>query len=221
MKKIKFIVLSLVFTSTFLSCEKDAPVDTTPQKRDYQEVYNEDIVEIENYLKTHSISVVNHPGFADDQNVSFAIVPSLDATSIWGTDALTPNVNLITKFVTIEGVVHKAYYLKLKDGVGISPNLSNRIKAYYKMFLLNEESTFIDEKSDISLQMNQLILGWQNILPEFKMGTITGTNEYNDFGAGVMFIPSALGYYERNLASENPVPSYSPLIYNFKLFNVL
>lgn len=219
MKKIKVIALSILFTSMFIGCEKDDSVDRTPKKRDYQEVYNEDIVEIENYLKTHSITVVNNPGFVDDQNVTYATVPNLDANSIWGTDPLVPKANLLSKLVTVEGVVHKAYYIKFRDGVGASPNLSNQIKAYYNFVLLNDQSTIIQtgDGSGQPLTMNQIILGWQYILPEFKMGTVTGTNQYNDYGAGVMFLPSALAYYDKAIGG----PAYSPIIYNFKLFNVL
>lgn len=218
MKKIKCIVLSIVLSNAFLSCEKEDPI-VLPQKRDYQTQYNDEIVKIENYLKTHSISVVDNPGATDDQNVFYTLVPSLDINSIWGTDPLVPNANVLTKLVTVGGVVHKIYYVKFRDGVGASPNLSSQIRAYYNFALLNDDSTIIQTTTTngVNLFMNGLILGWQNILPEFKMGTITGTNQYNDFGAGVMFLPSALAYYERNTSG---VPAYSPVIFNFKLFHV-
>lgn len=219
MKKIKLFTLSFLFVSLLQSCVKDDNVDVANQVRDYQTQYNADISQIENFLKTHSITVVNHPGFPDDQNISFSIVPSLDPTSIWGTDAVTPNSNLLTKNVTKEGVVHKIYYLKHRDGVGTSPTLSNQIKIYYKCFLVDNQSSVMSTSSEngADVAMNQLILGWQNILPEFKMGTITGGSQYNDYGAGVMFLPSAMAYYEIQV---NQIPAYSPLIYNFKLFNV-
>lgn len=218
MKKIKFFALSILFVGLMQSCVKEE-TEITNTKRDYQTQYNEDITKIENYLKTHSITVVNNPGFADDQNVSFALVPSLDPTSIWGTDPVTPNANLLTKLVTVEGVVHKAYYIKHRDGVGTSPSASSQMRCYYKSFLVDNPSTVIATSSEngVDLTMNQLILGWQNILPEFKMGTVTGGSQYNDYGAGVMFLPSALAYYNLQV---NQIPAYSPLIYNVKLFNV-
>jgi hypothetical protein len=55
--------------------------------------------------------------------------------------------------------------------------------------------------------------------PQFKTGSYStradGTISYNDFGAGIMFIPSGLGYYAAGSAS---IPSYSPLV--FKLFEL-
>ncbi len=219
MKKVIIVFFTILLISTFLSCEKDNDSEVLPQKRDYQTQYNEEIIKIENYLKTHSISVVSNPGFPDDQNVDYAVVPELDANSIWGTNPLVPNANVLTKLVTVEGVVHKIYYLKFRDGIGTSPNTNSQIKAYYKAVLLDAESTQFDISADggENLPLNQLILGWQYILPEFKMGTILGVDQYEDFGAGVMFLPSALGYYD---VSMGAVPPYSPLIFNFKLFNV-
>lgn len=219
MKIIKIIVLSLLLSSPFLSCDNNDSAADVPQKRDYQDQYNVDIAKIENYLKTHAITVVTNPGFADDQNATYSVVPNLDANSIWGTDPLVPKANVLTKLVTVAGVEHKIYYIKFRDGVGASPNMSNQIKAYYNFVLLNDGSTPIETSADtgVNLQLNRLILGWKHILPEFKMGTITGINQYNDFGAGVMFLPSALAYYEQNNAN---VPAYSPVIFNIKLFNV-
>jgi hypothetical protein len=219
MKIIKFILFSLLLSTTFLSCDGNDSMPDVPQKRDYQDQYNEDIAKIENYLKTHAITVVTNPGFADDQNATYSVVPSLDANSIWGTDPLVPKVNVLTKIAIVGGVEHKIYYLKFRDGVGASPNTSNQIKAYYNFVLLNDASTPIETSSEagVNLQLNKLILGWKYILPEFKMGTITGINQYNDFGAGVMFLPSALAYYEQSSAN---VPAYSPVIFNIKLFNI-
>lgn len=218
MKKSKVFIISVFFMSFLQSCVKDDN-DITNTKRDYQTQYNEDIARIETYLKTHSMTVVNHPGFSDHQNVSFVAVPSLDANSIWGTNDTTPSSSLLTKLVTFEGVIHKVYYLKLQEGIGASPTATSQIRSYYKCSLVDNESTVVSTsfESGADMSMSQLILGWQKILPEYKMGIISGTNQYNDYGAGVMFLPSALGYYNLQV---NQIPAYSPLIYNFKLFNV-
>jgi hypothetical protein len=45
--------------------------------------------------------------------------------------------------------------------------------------------------------------------PQFKTGSYStradGTISYNDFGAGIMFIPSGLGYYAAGSASIRPI----------------
>ena len=66
-----------------------------------------------------------------------------------------------------------------------------------------------------------VIRGWSEIFPQFKTGSYTGnpdgTVSYNDFGAGVMFIPSGLAYFG---SSAGGIPNYSPLIFSFKLYEI-
>jgi FKBP-type peptidyl-prolyl cis-trans isomerase FkpA len=63
-----------------------------------------------------------------------------------------------------------------------------------------------------------VIRGWKEIFPLFKSGTHTanldGSVNYDNYGSGVMFLPSALAYYN---SSRGSIPSYSPLIFSFKL----
>lgn len=223
MKSYKFFILLMLSVFAFVSCnnEDNFPAPTTPPLRDYAVQYNSDILKIESYLKTHSISVVNHAGFLDDQDVTLSTVPNLDANSIWGSDALVPKSSLLTKVATIGGVSHKIYYIKLRQGIGVAPTLTNHIKAQYKGFLIEDGSGSVFDQSvneGVTFSLNNLIFGWQEILPEFNMGTITGVNQFSDFGAGLMFLPSALAYYDR---SAGVIPSYSPVAFSFKLYNVI
>ena len=66
------------------------------------------------------------------------------------------------------------------------------------------------------------IQGWQEIFPEFKIGNAqfdntTGITTFSDFGAGVMFVPSGLAYFNQ---SQINIPSYTPIIFNFKLMKL-
>ena len=89
--------------------------------------------------------------------------------------------------------------------------------------MLNETVFDRNYTSPIWFPLNGVVRGWQEIFPFFKSGTVTAgatagdPNVYSDFGAGVMFLPSGLAYYNR--ASTN-IPSYSPLIFSFKLKSV-
>ena len=72
--KIKKLLTVVFFGSImFTGCEKsdENPVLQTVQLRDYGTQYNADILLIEDYLKTHSITVTNHAGFVDDQDATF------------------------------------------------------------------------------------------------------------------------------------------------------
>lgn len=214
-KKILLPILTLLL---IFSCDKETKVEVPPVfKRDYATQYNEDIAKIENYLKTHSVVITNNSGFPDDQDASFSIVPNLDVNSIWGSNPAIPKASLLFKLATINGVVHKIYYIKFREGVGVSPMVTGRAKFFYKGFLLDDSVFDTSSVTGFTANLNQLIFGFREILPLFKMGTVTGVNQYADFGAGVMFLPSAFAYYDNPAGT---IPAYSPIVFNFKLFEV-
>jgi hypothetical protein len=215
-KNIPFLIALLLLST---ACSKDKSVDSSTNVG-YQEQYNQDILKIETYLKTHAVVVVNNPGFANDQDATFSTVPNLDPSSIWGSDAVTPKTNLLFKNATFAGVVHKIYFLKFRQGIGTTPTLNNQITTYYKGFLLNDSVFDMSNANGATFPLNGLILGWQEIFPEFKSGITGAGNQMEEFGAGAMFLPSAYAYY--NLGSGNGViPPYTPIAFNFKLFKVL
>ena len=67
------------------------------------------------------------------------------------------------------------------------------------------------------------ITGWKEIFPMFGKGIFdevaTGNdpNVYNNYGTGIMFLPSGLGYYQQS--PQTNIPSYSPLVFSFQLLN--
>jgi FKBP-type peptidyl-prolyl cis-trans isomerase FkpA len=87
----------------------------------------------------------------------------------------------------------------------------------------DDEGTVFDSNNSPNsfFDLDQVVRGWAEIFPLFKTGNYVanndGTTAYTDFGAGVMFLPSGLGYFNGSVGS---IPSYSPLIFNFKLFEI-
>ncbi|NUY82671.1 FKBP-type peptidylprolyl isomerase [Flavobacterium sp. MAH-1] len=239
----KKIILSILFglALTFIGCNKND--DIGPSKpRDYTEQYAKDIVDIEQFLKTHSYEVVNHPGFHDDQDVIFHDVEEGDPDAIWSSPLLTFRT-VKTYRDADEDIEYKLYYLKLREGGGIAldkpfpTNTDKVLAAYTGKYLFHYESTddsgtVIDSLKYYEFETNPypqsnfdlqgVIKGWSEIFPQFKGGDATQvTGEptlYTDFGAGVMFIPSALGYYNQ---ASGSIPAYSPLIFTFKLYNTI
>ncbi len=73
-----------------------------------------------------------------------------------------------------------------------------------------------------TLSLENVIKGWSEVFPQFRSGDRTIVDgepiQYSDFGAGVVFIPSGLGYYGQ---SQSVIPKYSPLIFSFKLMDVV
>lgn len=200
------------------------PVDDEPSSvevRPYSEVYNEDIAEIEDFMNTHFMTVDGA------YNVTFTeITGSTPGTPISdGMDNSTnqddPAKPLKHKVITKGGVDHKLYFIKLNEGVGSNPTKLDSVFSAYKGYK-TDLSVFDSASSPVWFQLEQVIQCWQELFPEFKTGTSvtdssTGVTTYSDFGAGVMFVPSGLGYFNQSISS---IGSYTPLIFNFKLMKL-
>lgn len=189
------------------------PADDSPaaiEVRPYSEVYAEDIAEIEDFMDTHFMTV------DADYNVTF--------TEITGSTPGTPisdHPNLEFKTVSKEGVDHKLYFIKLREGIGSNPTVLDSVFSSYKGHK-TDLTNFDEASTPVWFQLQEVIQGWQEIFPEFKTGTsvtdpLTGLTTYSDFGAGVMFVPSGLAYYNQGVGSIN---SYTPIIFNFKLMKL-
>ncbi|HNP32756.1 MAG TPA: FKBP-type peptidylprolyl isomerase [Flavobacterium sp.] len=223
---------------TIFSCSKND--SGSEPLRDYKEQRDADMTNIETYLHTHYMEVVNNPGATDDQDVTFTLIPDGGTqTSIW--DQTT--YPLRTRYVKVRqndvDVVYKIYYLQLRQGSGPnskSPCNVDRVLTSYRgeyIYKNTETVSGVDvttikseefEKSvnpQTFFNLTGVIRGWSEIFPQFKTGSYTGnpdgTVSYNDFGAGVMFIPSGLAYFS---SSTGGIPAYSPLIFSFKLYEI-
>ena len=225
---------------TVVSCSKSD--SNTEPLRDYTEQYTKDLTNIETYMHTHYMEVVNNPGATEDQNVTFTLIPEGGTqTSIW--DQTT--YPILTRLVTVKqndiDVTYKIYFIQLRQGSGAnskSPcNVDRVLTSYRGEYIYSSTTTSgtppVSTTTIISKQFEELtnpqsffnltsvIRGWSEIFPQFKTGSYSangdGTLSYNDFGAGVMFIPSGLAYYGNSTAG---IPSYSPLIFSFKLYEI-
>lgn len=205
--------IALLFTVafTFYACPQDDSGPQATPARPYAEVYQEDLAKIEEFLDTHYVTV------DANYNTEFFEIPE------GGTQ--TP-ISAMTELESINRNIHnisyKIYYLKLREGVGESPTRIDSSFVSYKGNLMSDVSVTFDQSSTpVWFALEDVIRGWGEIIPQFKTGTHTanpdGTITFDNYGAGVMFLPSGLGYF--NTATGN-IPSYSPLIFNFKLYNL-
>jgi hypothetical protein len=227
MSKIKLYFILLIAAITINSCNKDDNETIAPPKP-YNEQYPVDIAIIEDYLKANYITVVNNPGAMNDQDVTIANLDEDHSTSIWDQKVYP----LKSRDVKLNGIVYKMYYLVLRDGVNESPCNVDGVFAAYKGEYLAREATsgtttitstlFQEVKSPNTIfELYSTVRGWKEFFPQLKYGTSTsnadGTVSYNDFGAGVMFLPSGLGYYNK---PQEGIPAYSPLVFSVKLFAI-
>lgn len=228
MNKFKYYFILLITTISLFSCSKNDTVAVEPL-RDYAEQYATDNTTIEEYLKTYYITVIDHPGFSDDQDVTFAkIQDGGTQKSIWD----QTDYELKSRVINLNEVNYKLYYLVLREGTGSSPtNVDGVLSSYRGDYL--EEITASNVTTLTATQFEEVkypqqmislfstITGWSEIFPQFKTGSYTtnadGTISYNDFGAGIMFIPSGLAYYA---SGSGAVPAYVPLVFSFKLYEL-
>ncbi|MEZ7500512.1 FKBP-type peptidylprolyl isomerase [Flavobacterium sp. Arc3] len=229
MNKFKYYFILSITTLSLFSCSKNDSTEITPA-REYSVQYASDITNIEEYLNTYYITVTNNPGSPDDQDVVFTKIPdggSQPSIMSYKDKATFPK--LLSRDVKLHDITYKLYYLVLREGVGEKPTNVDGVLTSYRGDYLEETvassvttlSATMFEEVKYPQQMLSLfstIRGWKEIFPQFRMGSYTakddGTVSYNNFGAGIMFIPSGLAYFN----SVSGIPAYSPLIFSFKLY---
>ena len=237
MNKFKFYFIVSITTLSLFSCSKNDPVEITPP-RAYADQYITDIADIEEYLNTYYITVVNNPGKTDDQDVTITKIPDGGTQpSIMSYKDASTYPKLLIRPVKLHNVNYKLYYLVLRPGIGESPcNVDGVFTSYRGDYLQRIAATtttpatpsyikatkFEEVKYPQSFfSLYSTVGGWGETFPQFKKGTYVknndGTTSYFDFGAGVMFLPSGLAYY--NIGSGS-IPAYSPLVFSFKLYEL-
>lgn len=219
MKSLIKIVLVLGLFIGFYSCQPDDSTTIVPA-RPYDEVYEEDILKIEEFLDTHYVTV------DADFNTVFTKIPDGGAQV-----PVSDMPELEFKEVDLHDITYKVYYLKLREGIGESPTrVDSTLVAYkgntiYKGTVdgvtVYDQSVFEENVNPIWFNLDGVIKGWAEIIPQFKVGTYSsnpdGTISFQDFGVGVVFIPSGLAYFN----SIRPgIQAYSNLVFNFKLYNM-
>jgi len=204
----------IAFITFFVACKKDDDVSIAPP-RDYTVQYASEKDSIEKYLKNHYM-VVDTETF----DVTFDSIRSTGPqVSIWD----QTDYPLRNKVVTLNEVQYTIYYLSLREGVGKAPSRGDNVLVQYKGSLLDDTQFEFQPFPQTSSSLYGTIEGWQEIIPLFKDGIYVdepdspNPPEYQDYGAGVMFLPSDFAYYN---SATGDIPAYSPLIFSFKLYAV-
>ncbi len=195
--------------------------------RDRQEVFNENIKEIETFLKTNSVEIL-------EDGVSFETVVSEADNSIWKqTDypLQSMTVKNLPYFTGSQGlqkltdnVEYKVYYLILNEGGGETPMIHDNAFTSYTGY--NLDKTIFDTYQfgywsayPAYSTYTETIAGYRQILEKIKTATsITdngdGTYTYENPGRVLVFIPSGLGYFSTPSGS---ISAYSPIIFDITL----
>lgn len=222
MKKTLVLITLLCFgTILFNACNKeDTP---TSSLRDRQVVYDENIIEIREYLQSNYL------------DISDFSVKEIDAgqTSIWDDTNYPlesiPVKNDIRRTLYTDGegtddVNYELYYIKINEGGGVAPTSLDSTFVAYKGWNLN--NVVFDQNNTgrwftFPEPNMSSISGFRQILSEIKTeGSYSvggdGVVTHYDYGDIIVFIPSGLAYFGTTLTN---ISAYSPIAFRIKLFS--
>lgn len=245
MNKFKLYFFLFCCTAILFSCNKADGVDEVPI-RDFDEQYADDMATIEDYLNTYSVDV-NDDGEVVMEKISETnTLPPI--MSLYLSESY-PKL-LKKSFQIDEKTYEIYYLKLREDNPSagaVTPSRADGVLASYRGSYLSYKTEVINEGQEdeetISTLTNSLfeynpnpsdylfldtgIRGWREILPLFKTGNRITTDgqptSYTDPGFGVIFIPSGFAYFNSGRfvpSTAVTIPSYSPLVFTFKLLEV-
>jgi len=102
------------------------------------------------------------------------------------------------------------YYTIEKEGAGVSPTVSNKVKVHYHGYLLDGTvfDSSVERGKPIEFGLGQVVKGWQEAIPLLKPG-----------GSGTFYIPSGL-CYGPNPRPGGKIKPNDILIFEVELFEV-
>lgn len=236
-KTLKLSLFLLALTTVFVSCKKDDGGSGTPfveaDRTEQQEIDNAAILA---YLNSH---YYNSSFFETGSNHRYTdIIITELPTDDEGNYLDMPdddNNTLLIDAVELRTATHleadyEYYVLNLYQGGGDAPKFTDFVRANYEGSSINEEVGGEEEvfdsavtpeefnlQTDFTNENRGVIKAWQLVMPTFKSGFVDGIQDgivnYTDFGLGVMFVPSGLGYFSGVATGK----SYDNLIFKFEL----
>jgi hypothetical protein len=208
MNKFFKIILSLSLVLVVASsCGDDDETEVTPL-RDYAVQYAADLDSLDNFLDTNYMTVDT------DFNVKFTKIPT-GGTQLSIRDQQDYPID--DTIVAEDGIDYKIYFLKFREGTQRRPTQVDSV-----IYLEVDMDKYLIFQNPVWFNLQEVVTGWSHIIPNFKTGTYettTGPNPiaYDGYGAGVMFLPSGLGYYN---APVSTIAAYTPIIFSFKLYEL-
>lgn len=214
MNKYFKIIFSLSVIVTLFSCAKE---DDNPiaKPRNYVEQYAKDIDSIDKFIDTHSMTV------DANFNVTFNEIAA-------GEPSIRTQTDYELKFKTVTNIAHevdyKIYYIVLNEGSpsGKRPTAVDSIHVSLRGVETVKGDQFEFIQNPVWYNTDDLVAGFSEIMPYFRTGIYDPTDgpnpvNFSDYGAGVMFLPSGMGYY--NL-SQGTLTAYANLVFSFKLYEL-
>lgn len=237
MNKFRLYFILLLTSVVLFSCNKDDSSSATIPPRDFAEQYVADIDSIEHYLKTHHLIKVEVNGLTD---VVINPIPENNPDgliSIWDNTEYPLEFKMVKNDVrtsnlvdgkSLDPVEYKMYYLMLSEGAGQKATTVDSTFVSYRGWTLDNNEFDIRNAPtwftypQISTSEVTVISGFRQFTALLKRGDSeqnpnTGEITYSNYGSGLVFIPSGLGYFNRH---QTKIPSYSPLVFAIRLHTI-
>jgi len=160
------------------------------------------IAGLSHVLNSDTAKTKHDQQWALDNIQNYFIEKSFKENTNAGVEFLEKNKDKDSIAVMTSGLQYKI----VTEGTGKSPKLTDTIEVKYTGKLITGQT--FDSSGDMAIKMplNQMIEGWQQVLPLMKEGA-----KYT------LFVPSALGYGKRPAGS---IPPGSTLIFDVELVGV-
>ena len=220
MKKIYNIFFYNLFLVCLLySCSDNYTrgVETIPPKPMIPQytLENDSII---NFLQTHFYNYDDFENLNSNETIEL-IIDTISGDNSTKTP-LFDQVSTMTIEIADENdemVPHNLYYIINREGNGANPTVADSVHVSYKGLTLGNVN-FDSRNNPIWLDLTTVVRGFQEFLTKLKRGDLIvnndGTYNFDNFGIGIVFMPSGLGYYQNTVFN---VPKYSPLIFQINL----
>ncbi|WP_299101186.1 hypothetical protein [uncultured Winogradskyella sp.] len=230
-KILRLSILLLAVFSIFISCKDDDDDDSTfvVEDRTEQQVKDNDSIVL--YLSTHYYnsaffeSGINHK-YTDIVISELEMDDNGDYLPMPNPDQNTMLIDAVVEHTTTYLEADYVYYvLNINQGGGGEPKFTDEVRVRYEGTSLNYDNDIFDV---ITTPEELLLFGdgfntfgairaWQLVMPMFKTAYDfdydNGSIVYEDYGLGIMFVPSGLGYFSGTSTGY----SYDNLMFKFEL----
>ena len=214
------VMFLLIFNLISCNNDDDNGGGNRADLRDLQEVWTEDSLEIQNFLKNYSYSLEENPIRPGIQNIVYDTISgeNSDATPIIESPLLE-SIKIVQ-----DGVEYEVFILKIREGASSerhpketdSTLVSLREKTINnQIFNSNPNPAWLDLANRIrGYRLGLSVLRGSSGFTENDDGTVTFND---DFGFAAVFVPSGIGFFATPPLST-PLQPYQPLIVEFQLY---
>ncbi len=230
-KNLKFSLYIIAIFIAFISCEQDDDPTVTFEERDRTEQQVKDKDSLISYLTNHYYNS-SFFGTGDNHKYTDIIITELPIDEVTGEYLAMPNPTENTLLIDAVEILTTTYFdtdyeyyiLRLNQGAGGAPKFTDQVRVKYEGSSIEDGDVFDSRITpwDLPLVGNGFttfgtIRAWQLVLPSFNsaldFSPNNGVIDYNNFGFGVMFVPSGLGFFSGSSSGS----SYDNLIFKFEL----